>query len=160
MWNKSHVTYVIQSCCVSLSFAHSFILPKRKISLLECQNVTPSSLFLPEFVAQAYQEWGWQHAQVFLLMMRWPQEASLDLGPGRCHSFLQCLAQRKDPRSPRSALLMPLTPHSRWGNWALKETWIPALSWTLTLSTTLGLGKVTWTVWIAVSSSIAIKKLN
>ncbi|XP_014404425.1 PREDICTED: caveolin-1 isoform X6 [Myotis brandtii] len=95
---------------------------KRKIGWLECQHVIsmPLSYLSPWF---RHTKQGAQGALVVfpngvstLLCCQWLHEVSLDLGTSKCPSCLQCLAQRRDLKSLRSALLMPVPHQSRWVN--------------------------------------------
>ncbi|XP_014404421.1 PREDICTED: caveolin-1 isoform X2 [Myotis brandtii] len=98
------------------------ITATRKIGWLECQHVIsmPLSYLSPWF---RHTKQGAQGALVVfpngvstLLCCQWLHEVSLDLGTSKCPSCLQCLAQRRDLKSLRSALLMPVPHQSRWVN--------------------------------------------
>lgn len=54
MWDKSHVTYVIQSWCFSLSFAHSFYSPQEEDQQVRVSEHHPYPSFSLAFMVQAY----------------------------------------------------------------------------------------------------------
>lgn len=168
LWCSNCLRYTLYIKLISLYAIQQLLLPflcllflfslegnffsRRKAFCLECQNVisSPFPVSIPGSDVLETELTVW----LVFLQAQWPEEDTENLDTGRCHSSLQC-RQRKDLKLLRSVLLTPVIPGDRWGNQV--SVWISVLSGTQTSKLTLDLGKVMYTLWTAVFSSIKIK---